>query len=35
MDNPSFIDVYLEGNAAGWIAIGFSLSAQLVRSPHF
>ena len=35
MDNPSFIDVYREGNAAEWTAIGFSLSAKLVRSPQF
>ena len=31
MDNSSFIDVYLEGNAAGWIAVGFSLNLQMVR----
>ena len=29
--NSSYLDVYLEGNAAGWIAIGFSLNRQMVH----
>ena len=28
--NPTYLDVYLEGNAAGWVAIGFSLNTQMV-----
>uniref|UniRef100_A0A1X7SM59 DOMON domain-containing protein n=1 Tax=Amphimedon queenslandica TaxID=400682 RepID=A0A1X7SM59_AMPQE len=27
--DPTYLDVYLEGNAAGWIAIGFSLNTQM------
>ena len=29
--DSSYLDVYLEGNAAGWIAIGFSLNRQMVH----
>ena len=28
--DPTYLDVYLEGNAAGWVAIGFSLNIQMV-----
>ena len=28
--DPTYLDVYLEGNAAGWIAIGFSNNTQMV-----
>uniref|UniRef100_A0A1X7UY64 DOMON domain-containing protein n=1 Tax=Amphimedon queenslandica TaxID=400682 RepID=A0A1X7UY64_AMPQE len=27
--DPTYLDVYLEGNAAGWIAVGFSLNTQM------
>ena len=28
--DPTYLDVYLEGNAAGWVAIGFSNNTQMV-----
>ena len=28
--NNGFLDIYLEGNAAGWVAVGFSESRDMV-----
>ena len=28
--DSTYLDVYLEGTASGWIAIGFSLNTQMV-----
>ena len=30
-DNASFFDVYLEGEADGWVAVGFSETHSMVR----
>ena len=30
-DNTSYLDLYMEGNARGWLALGFTLSANMVR----
>ena len=28
--NPGFLDIYMEGNAQGWVAVGFSDSPNMV-----
>ena len=30
-ENPNYLDIYLEGDAASWIAIGFSLDQYMVN----
>ena len=29
--NPSFLDIYMEGNAEGWVAVGFSDTRNMVK----
>ena len=29
--DPDFLDVYMEGDAAGWLAVGFSDTPNMVR----
>ena len=29
--DPTFLDIYMEGIAAGWVAVGFSDSRLMVR----
>ena len=29
--NSGYLDIYLEGQADGWVAVGFSGSASMVR----
>ena len=29
--NPDFLDIYLEGVADGWVAVGFTETANMVR----
>ena len=29
--NSSYLDIYMEGTAAGWVAVGFSDSQAMVR----
>ena len=28
--NPNFLDIYMEGNAQGWVAVGFSDTRNMV-----
>ena len=30
--NPNFLDIYLEGTANGWVAVGFSKDTHMVCS---
>lgn len=30
--DPGFIDIYMEGTAEGWLAVGFSDSMNMVRT---
>jgi hypothetical protein len=30
--NSDFLDIYLEGEADGWVAVGFSATSSMVRS---
>lgn len=29
-NDPEFLDIYLEGSRAGWVAVGFSLDKRMV-----
>ena len=29
--NSSYLDIYLEGQADGWVAVGFSATSSMVR----
>ncbi len=31
-DDPEYLDVYLDGVADGWVAVGFSINTQMVGS---
>ena len=33
--NPQYLDVYMEGNATGWMAVGFSDDQMMVNSNCF
>ena len=33
--DPTFLDFYLVGDAAGWVAVGFTDSANMVRCAVF
>ena len=33
--DPSYLDVYLTANVEGWVAVGFSLSSNMVCPPGF
>ena len=33
--NPGFLDIYMEGNAQGWVAVGFSDSRNMVGIQSF
>lgn len=31
VDNPGFLDIYMEGEALGWVAVGFTQTRDMVR----
>ena len=33
-DNSSFLDLYMEGNANGWLALGFTTSPNMASLAH-